>query len=326
MLRFWLNNARYNALPQSLLPTVTAIFMAIKNPAFSWAYSIIALLGVVFLHLSMNLFDDYFDYKKKGVEIRNKMSAGGIRARFDKCEYITSGKATINQLLAISILFTLLAMICGILIFLKQGWPVLVIGIIGGSLGVSYSGNPFRFSYRGFGELVIAIMFGPLLMSGVYYASCGELNPAVWFISIPIGLLVANIAYTHDIMDFDADKAVGKKTLAVLINNKKWSLIISGCFILIPYLFIIYGVLSYQLSHWLLLTLITLPQATTLIYLLMEFYKHPERKFRVRFWMQPMERWKEITEAGLEWFMIRWFLSRNLLVFFCLLIIIGMNT
>ena len=147
MLRFWLNNARYNALPQSLLPAVTAIFMAVKKPSFSWQYSIIALLGVIFLHLSMNLFDDYFDYKKKGVEIRNKISACGIRARFGKCDYITSGKASINQLLIVSLLFAFLAIICGILIFLKQGWPILIIGIIGGILGISYSGNPVQLSW-----------------------------------------------------------------------------------------------------------------------------------------------------------------------------------
>ncbi len=325
MLRFWLHNARYYALPQSLLPAITAVFMAIKSPAFSWMYAIFALIGVTFLHLSMNLFDDYFDYKKKGVEIRNKMSAGGVRARIDKCAYITESGTTLKQLLFVSVLFGMIALIFGLIIFIKQGYPILIIAISSGILGISYSANPLKFSYRGFGELIIAIIFGPLLMSGVFYASSGEMNPAVWYISIPIGLLVANIAYTHDIMDFDADIAVGKKTLAVIINNKKWILIISGCFILIPYLFIIIGVIFSQLSPWLLLTLITLPQAITLIYLLIEFYKHPEKKFSVRFWMQPMEKWGKIKEAGLDWFMIRWFLSRNLLVFFCIAIIVGIN-
>ena len=39
-----------------------------------------------------------------------------------------------------------------------------------------------------------------------------------------------------------------------------------------------------------------------------------------RLW--PLNGWERITRAGIEWFMIRWLSARNLLAFFCLIIII----
>ena len=41
-------------------------------------------------------------------------------------------------------------------------------------------------TYRGLGELVIAFIFGPLLMMGVYYASAGQIAWEVVLISVPL--------------------------------------------------------------------------------------------------------------------------------------------
>ena len=324
-IKFWLHNARITALPQSLLPAITAVSMAYAESSFNGLLAFVAVLGISLAHLSFNLFDDYFDYKKKGHDIRNQMSQGGMRARTGKCAYITSGKATISQLLLVASLFSFLALICGLVIFVKWGLPIIIFVLISGFLGISYSAPPFKFSYRGLGEFVVALLFGPLLMAGIYYASSGTINPLIWFVSIPIGLFVANILYTHDIMDFEADKKTGKKTLCVLLNNQKAIFTVSFLFIFLPYLFIAIGVFLHYLSYEYLLTYLTIPQSVMLYYLLWQFEKHPQKTFRIRWWMQPMERWEEIKKAGIEWFMIRWFLARNILIYFCVIIIIFCN-
>ena len=59
-LIYWIQNARAVALPQSALPALVAVFMAVGNENFSIGLSIVAVIGVMLAHLSVNLFDDYF--------------------------------------------------------------------------------------------------------------------------------------------------------------------------------------------------------------------------------------------------------------------------
>jgi len=320
---FWIENARYNALPQSLFPGIIACCLACNSDDFSLGYGIAAIFGVLFAHLSMNLLDDYFDYRNKGDEIRNNLAAAGFRARIAKCAYLTSGQATEKQLITVSAIFASLALVVGVFIFLKQGIGILIFVLLAALLGVFYSGNPIRLAYRGLGELVVAIIFGPLLMGGVYYAACGHLQPTVWFVSLPVGLLVANVLYTHSIMDALPDEQVGKMTFARLLKTPRRKLIGSFGFIFLPYLILLLGVLLQLVSMSFLLVFLTLPLAMSLFYLLVRFVKEPQRTFVPRWWMQPMEKWEEIKTAGIDWFMIRWFLARNLMMYFCILLLLA---
>lgn len=321
-LIFWLNNARKTALPQSMLPAILAACMASRMEDFSIPLALISVIGVATAHLGMNLFDDYFDYKKKGTGIRTELENAGIRARLAKCDYILSGKASVKDLFIAASVFCLISASIGILISVWRGGNIFWFALIAGFLGISYSGIPFRFSYHGLGELLVGILFGPLLMSGVYYASCGTLTPAVWLVSVPVGMLVANILYTHSIMDYEPDKRINKMTLAVLLNNQKGMLTASALFVFLPFVFIIFGVILGFLSPYYLLVLATLPMAIGLFYLLYRYTNNPKETISPKFWMGPMENWDRIKEAGIDWFMIRWMLSRNLLSFFCLIIVI----
>ncbi|MDR2804487.1 MAG: prenyltransferase [Dysgonamonadaceae bacterium] len=322
IIRFWMQNARSKALPQSLLPAVLAVCMASRAGGFSIYLGILAVFGVITGHLAMNLFDDYFDYKVKGSEFRDALARKGFRSRIAKCPYITSGAVGLNQLLLACLVFGFAALCFGFVIFLYRGTAILWFALITAVLGVSYSGAPLRLSYHGLGEIVIGIMFGPLLMAGVYYSACGQLDWPVVFVSVPVGLLVANIVYTHAIMDYEPDKEAGKMTFAVLLKKKK--LMLAALLLLLTSAFssIIGGVVTGYLSPFYLLTLLTVPMAAALFYLMIEFIRYPEKKFSPRFWMGPMSDWQRIEALGLDWFMIRWLLARNLLSVFCLIIVI----
>lgn len=319
---FWIDNARYIALPQSILPTLVAIFYASTQTNFQLLFALCALFGIIFAHLAFNLLDDYFDYKKGSPYIRKELDANGFRARMGKCSYITSGATTLKQLFSVAISLLMVASLFGIIIFLKQGISILYITIIGGILGFFYSAPPFRLSYRGLGLFVIIILFGPLLMSGTMYASCGMLDQTLLFLSIPIGILVANIGYVHDVMDVEPDKKAGKKTWAVLLNNYTAIYIFAALFNFSPWLIITTGIILKILPICYLILLILLPHSIYLFILLIRFRKNPNEKIKPKWWMQPMERWKELQKAGVDWFLIRWYLARNILIYFCLISIL----
>ncbi|MDR2682672.1 MAG: prenyltransferase [Dysgonamonadaceae bacterium] len=321
-IRFWYNNSRPTALPQSLLPAVLAVCIASQAPGFSIYLGLLAVFGVVMAHLCCNLFDDYFDYRVKGTEFRDAMARKGFRARIAKCLYITSGQATLSQLFVACLVFGAIALLAGGIIWWFRGNFILWVTGIAVVLGISYSGAPLRLSYRGLGEIVIGIMFGPLSMTGVYYAACGHFDRSILFISVPVGLLVANIVYTHAIMDCEPDKEAGKMTFAVLLKTQRRMLVCLLLLLLGAYGCIIGGVWMGYLSAYYLFTLLTLPLAVSLFYLMVAFVRCPDRKFSPRFWMGPMGDWKRIETYHLDWFMIRWLSARNLLSFFCLILII----
>ena len=322
LIRFWFKNARYVALPQSVMPAILAVCMAINAPDFAVLPALFAVLGVLFGHLGINLLDDYFDYKIKDTSFRDQLTHQGIRARIAKCNYLTSGATTVRHLKIACIVFCAISLTCGCIIFFERGMPIFYLALLTAILGYSYSGEPLKFSYRGLGEIQIGLMFGPLLMTGVYYAACGIFNWSVLFVSIPVGLLVANIVYSHAIMDYEPDKQVGKMTFAILLGKKKYMLFTSFLILFLSFGLIAAGVITKYLPLPYLLVFMTLPMAISLFYLIKEFIRDPQRSFSPQFWMGPMMiNWDNLKAAGIDWFMIRWVLARNLLTFFCLILI-----
>ena len=321
-LLYWIQNARAYALPQSVLPSLVAVFMAVGNDGFSVGLSIVAVLGVMLAHLSVNLFDDYFDYQFKSEEVREQTAAEGQRARIAKSPYLTSGEVTPRQLFVVAALFGLAALLLGCIVFVKRGLIPLYIALAAGFLGFFYSGKPIRFCFHGLGELVTGLIFGPLLMAGVHYAACGMLNTGVWVVSVAVGLWVVNILFTHSIMEVSTDKKVGKKTLAEVLKTRKWQLVASAIFNFIPYIILLISLILRSLHPIFATIFLILPLSITLFYLLYQFCYHPEREFKRRWWFGPIEHWDAICENHLEWFAIRWFLARNILQFASLIFII----
>ncbi|MDD2622932.1 MAG: prenyltransferase [Bacteroidales bacterium] len=319
---FWLQNARIQALPQSIMPAILAIGLAIPSPDFSWGLALLALMGVAVAHLGTNLLDDYFDYSKNTDVIVKQANPSKSPIRKGKCSYLLSGRISVRNLGWVIGLFFSLAFICGSIIFYFRGLNILYIALVTFFLSYFYSGYPLRLSYHGWGEISIGIIFGPLLMSGVFYASCGNFTPELGLVSLIVGMLVINILYIHSIMDCEADAFVNKKTLAVLIKNKKFQLAVAAIPLFSPFILIVAGIYFHYVNYYYFLLFILLPLAIRLYFLLIQYIKHPQHSYTPQWWMGPMEQWKAIKEARIDQFMLRWFLARNICVFFCILILI----
>ena len=82
-----------------VVAAITAVALSYGNAEFSWIAALAALVGVMFLHLGMNLLDDYFDYKVGSAEARKEVVGEGVRGRMVQYPYLTSGEAKAKQLL-----------------------------------------------------------------------------------------------------------------------------------------------------------------------------------------------------------------------------------
>lgn len=325
-VKYWLDNARWISFPQSLLPALVALTLAWqehRGAGFGLVPGLLAVLAAVSVHFGMNLFDDYFDYRYKQSGTRAVLKAQGIRARIGKCPYLQGegGASTVRQLGRASLAFCLVGVALGLVITYYRGLSVWYVALAGALIGIEYSAPPLRLSYHGLGELVIGLLFGPVLMAGVYVSACGAWSYAVLFLSVPVGLLVTNIVYTHSVIDREADKAMGKRTFAGVLGTPRAMLVGSFLFTLLPFVIVTCGVIWRFLSPWYLLVWLLLPRAVCLLNAVVVFMRDPGRELPLRWWVKPVQQWEHIRQAGIEWFMIRWLAARNLLMFFALILI-----
>lgn len=320
-IRFWFNNARPISLPQSLLPALTAVALSYGGAEFDGIAAAVSVVGVVFLHLAFNLLDDWFDYKAGSAEARQKVSNEGFRGRLVKYPYLTSGEATHSQLLRAVAVMLLLAASMGAVIVVLRGWAVLWWVSAALLIGVSYSGGPLKLGFRGLGELAIFIMFGPLLMTGVYYAVTGALGWSIVLLSIAVGMLVTNIVYSHSVLDSVPDKKMGKKTMAHLMGSERGQIVLSALLNLLPYLVVAAGVALGQLHPAYLAVFAVAPVSLWLVGSLNDFVRHREVPAEPKFWLGPMGDFDRFRQAGIDWFMLRWLTARNIVTMFCIVLI-----
>ena len=321
-ISFWLNNARPISLPQSMLPALTAVALSFGGAQFNWIAAVASIIGVMFLHLGFNLLDDWFDYKVGSAEARSKVANEGFRGRMIKYPYLTSGEASHSDLLKAVAVVLAVAALMGAAVVAVRGWDILWWVAAGLVIGVSYSGGPLKLGFRGLGELVIFLMFGPLLVTGVYYAITGAMDWKMGCISIAIGLLVTNIVYSHSVLDSVPDAKMGKKTMAHLMRSLKGQIAFSAFLNTAPYLIVAVCVALGHMHPAYLAVFLVLPVSLWLVKSLNDFVNHRETPVEPKKWMGPMGDFDRFRKAGLDWFMIRWLTARNIVTFFCTILII----
>ena len=113
------------------------------------------------------------------------------------------------------------ALAVGIYLSVRGGWPILVFALLGGAAAIFYEAPPVRWSYRGLGELVIALSYGPWMVLGSLYLHTGTLSWAATLASLVPAFLIMALAVVNAIPDFHQDRLVGKRNLVVRIGRRR---------------------------------------------------------------------------------------------------------
>lgn len=333
-VRQWLHNARSVSLVQSLVPAVLATVLAVGFPGFNIWLALMAIVGVGSAHLAMNLADDFFDYRVDMLGDRDRVIRKGFRAMTVKYPYLTDGSETPKTLAIAIAAFTAFACALGAVIFLVRTvqngfiaysgtWWIVAIVALTAFMGVFYSAPPFKLAYHGLGEPVIGFIFGPLLMAGVFYSAAGCMEWSIFWISVPVGLLVLNILFTHSFIERPADAESNKMTFARLLRTDKANLAAAYIINFLPYLIVVAAVCVKSLHPAYLAVLAAVPRSVWLCRSLKDFSKGlADVPASPPAWLGPMPAWEPVRKAGIDWFLMRWMASRNILSAFCLLILI----
>jgi 1,4-dihydroxy-2-naphthoate polyprenyltransferase len=207
--------------PKISLASFAAMFLgacaAAREGGLSWGWLALTVLGVFSIEVAKNASGEIVDFDSGtdllvAPEDRSAFS-GGKRVLVDKL-------LTRRQTTAISASSYLLGIAVGLAIVVYREPRVFWIGVAGVACALFYHLPPLKLSYRGLGELAVAISYGPLITVGTYLVQRGTVSAEIILLSSALGLLIAGFLWANEFPDYRADKASGKRNLVVLLGRR----------------------------------------------------------------------------------------------------------
>jgi 1,4-dihydroxy-2-naphthoate octaprenyltransferase len=122
-----------------------------------------------------------------------------------------------------------MAVICGIFLMWRGGWPIITIGALSILFGILYTAGPYPLGYNGLGDIFVLVFFGIVAVGGTYYVQTLEINYLVLLAGLSPGLFSMAILTVNNLRDVKTDLKAGKLTLAVRFgeNFARWEYLAS---------------------------------------------------------------------------------------------------
>lgn len=176
-----------------------------------WRLLLMGLAGVVFVSAGIEGMNEYFDSKMGGDRVF------GSTERVGAAWHLPVGLAGFALALAVALVLMGL-----------RGRPVLWFALFGAAAALCYLLPPVRLSYRGLGEAVIAVSYGPGLTLGGFYLQAGRLSWTCLLASMLPGLLILALALANEVPDYYGDRLVGKRNLIVRMGRRGGAWLYAG--------------------------------------------------------------------------------------------------
>lgn len=210
----WLVLTRAAVLPMTVSAGAIAGLLAVGHPEADWALFTLAFVGIVLAHVANNLMNDLYD-----------ADVGLDTADYPRALYaphpILSGLISRKGLITAALLVNLADLAIGAWLFVERGWPIVAFALGGFLLSAAYTAPPLRLKKRGLGELDVAVVWGPLMVGGTYYATTGEIPLLVVLASLPYALLCVAVLMGKHIDKLEWDEREGVRTLPVILGESR---------------------------------------------------------------------------------------------------------
>lgn len=241
----WLRVIRIRFLLASVIAVSVGLAMNWRqNSTVDPFAAVLTFAGVISLHASVDLLNDYWDYKR-GIDTitkRTKMSGGtGV---------LPEGLLKPSSVYRAGIGFLILGSIIGFYFVLTDG--IIIAAILGFAILSIYFYST-KIVDSGLAEFFVAVK-GTMIVLGTYFIQSNQITLESILGGIVVGVLSSLVLFIASFPDHDADKSKGRKTLVIVVGkNNATSLF--WVFPAISYSVIILGI---SIGVFPLLSLITL--------------------------------------------------------------------
>jgi 1,4-dihydroxy-2-naphthoate octaprenyltransferase len=232
LLSIWLRAIRIRFLLASVIAVTNGLAIAYwKYAGIGPLYAILTYIGVVFLHASVDLLNDYWDHKR-GIDSATK------RTRFSGgTGVLPENLLTPRAVYIAGIIFLVLGASIGAYFVAIRGITIAVILSFAVVAIYFYS---TRIVNAGLGELFVAIK-GAMIVLGTLYVQNAVLEPTALYVGAIVGILSATVLFINSFPDYEADRSKGRRTLVIMLGRKTASAIFP-IFIIAAYALIAVGI------------------------------------------------------------------------------------
>jgi len=262
--KVWIAQIRANFLILAVFLVIIGLAFTLKYPhgsssSFNVIHALLLVVGVVLSHISVNLFNEYSDFKTKiDYYTRRTPFSGGSGM-------ISSGQTRPGNVRIVGITALIIAASIGLYFSIVSHWTIGVLSLIGGFAVLFYTNFLAK---HVLGELFAGLSLGTLVVLGTYISMTASpempvsrlLPSEVVWISIPPGILTSLLLLINQFPDIEADKKGGRRHLVIRFGVKIASYIYtSGMFITFG-IIVLMPIIKIS-SFWIYLALIPLPLA-----------------------------------------------------------------
>jgi 1,4-dihydroxy-2-naphthoate octaprenyltransferase len=245
----WLRVIRIKFLLASVIAVSNGLALSYLHfNSIEISYAILTYLGIMALHASVDLLNDYWDYKR-GIDKLTKRTqfSGGTGV-------LPEGLLDPNAVYRAGIIMLIIGSIIGIYFVILKGILILII-LTFAVISIYFYSN--KVVNIGLGELFVAIK-GSMIVLGTFYVQTSNIELDVIYNSIIIGQLSSLVLFINSFPDHDADKSKGRRTLVIILGKEKGSRVFI-LLVLLLYAMITIGIISKLTPIYALSTLLLVP-------------------------------------------------------------------
>lgn len=211
-LRAWLRAVRIRTLPSSILASIGgSLYSILVGYGFDIWLAALTYIGVSFAHMSVDLINDYFDYKSGlDLDVKRTPFSGGTGV-------IVEGLLSPQIVYKVGVLMLIIGFIIGVYLSILKGIMVLILTLFGALTIYLYSSY---LANVGLGEFFVTLK-GMFVFLGSFYVMSQKILLSAILVGVIYGLVSASVLYSNQIPDLEADKKHGRKNLVVRLGVGK---------------------------------------------------------------------------------------------------------
>jgi len=249
MLSSWLRAIRIRFLLASIIAVSTGLAISWWTGNFITIFdAVLTFLGVLALHASVDLLNDYWDFKR-GIDsetVKTKLSGGsGV---------LPEGLLDPKHVYRAGIIFLIIGALIGTYFVITDG---IIIGVILAFAILSIYFYSTKIVNWGLAEVFVAIK-GTLIVIGTCYIQTSQINESMVLGGIVVGVLSSFVLFITSFPDYDIDKAKGRKTLVISLGLRR-SCTVFWLFPIIVYILTIVSVILDVFPLFCISILLTFP-------------------------------------------------------------------
>jgi len=232
MLSVWFRVIRVRFLLASVIAVSVGLALnSWQNSSIDLLDAILIFAGVLALHASVDLLNDFWDFKR-GIDTktkRTKMSGGtGV---------LPEGLLKPSSVYRAGIGFLIIGSVIGAYFVVTDG---IIIGVILGFAILSIYFYSTKIVDSGLGEFFVAVK-GSMIVIGTFFIQSGQITIESILAGIVVGSLSSLVLFITSFPDHDADKSKGRKTLVIMVGKQNATKLF-WIFPLVSYFAILIGV------------------------------------------------------------------------------------